>query len=187
MTSGCACNSGWSGAERADVAVSTDIVATWRRPRQVMRKLLAMGQREDRALMFLMLGCGLMFVGQWPMISREEALLPDQGAPLQARLAITFFAWLMIWPIAFYAIGGLSHVIMRTFGGRGSYYAARLALFWALLAATPAWLLYGMVAGFIGPGPAASGTGILWAVVFLLFWGISLREAEREPEAQSAE
>ncbi|MBF9060139.1 hypothetical protein HKCCSP123_13210 [Rhodobacterales bacterium HKCCSP123] len=169
------------------MAVSSDIVATWRRPRQVMRKLLAMGRREDRALIVLMLGCGLMFVGQWPIISREVALAPDQGAPLQARLAITFFAWLMIWPIAFYAIGGLSHLVARMVGGRGSFYAARLALFWAILAATPAWLLYGMVSGFVGPGPAAQGTGILWAVVFLLFWGISLREAEREPEARTAE
>lgn len=167
--------------------VSTDIVASWRRPGRVMRRLLAMGRREDRALMFLMLGCGLMFVGQWPIISREEALMPDQGAPLQARLAITFFAWLMIWPIALYALGGLTHLVARVLGGRGSHYSARLALFWALLAATPAWLFYGMVAGFIGPGPAANGAGILWAVAFLLIWGISLREAEREPEAETAQ
>jgi len=136
--------------------------------------------------MVLMLACGLMFVGQWPLIAREEALMPDQGAPLQARLAITFFAWLMIWPIALYALGGLTHLLARAVGGRGSYFSARLALFWALLAATPAWLFYGMVAGFIGPGPAANVAGVLWAVVFLLIWGISLREAEREPEAQTA-
>jgi len=151
-----------------------------------MRRLLDMGRREDRALMVLMLACGLMFVGQWPLIAREEALMPDQGAPLQARLAITFFAWLMIWPIALYALGGLTHLLARAVGGRGSYFSARLALFWALLAATPAWLFYGMVAGFIGPGPAANVAGVLWAVVFLLIWGISLREAEREPEAQTA-
>jgi len=166
--------------------VSTDIVASWRRPGRVMRRLLDMGRREDRALMVLMLACGLMFVGQWPLIAREEALMPDQGAPLQARLAITFFAWLMIWPIALYALGGLTHLLARAVGGRGSYFSARLALFWALLAATPAWLFYGMVAGFIGPGPAANVAGVLWAVVFLLIWGISLREAEREPEAQTA-
>ncbi|WP_284263394.1 YIP1 family protein [Roseicyclus amphidinii] len=166
--------------------VSTDIVGSWRRPGRVMRRLLDMGRREDRALMFLMLGCGLMFVGQWPLIAREEALMPDQGAPLQARLAITFFAWLMVWPIALYALGGLTHLVARLFGGRGSHYTARLALFWALLAASPAWLFYGMVAGFIGPGPAANGAGILWAVAFLTIWIICLREAEREPEAQTA-
>lgn len=166
--------------------VSTDIVASWRRPGRVMRRMLDMGRREDRALLFLMLACGLMFVGQWPIISREEALMPDEGAPLQARLAITFFAWLMIWPIAFYALGGLTHLLATLVGGRGSFYSARLALFWALLAATPGWLFYGMVAGFIGPGPAANLAGSLWAVVFLAIWGISLREAERQPEAETA-
>jgi hypothetical protein len=72
------------------MSVSRDIVATWRRPRTVMRSLLAQGRREDRALMFLILACGIIFVSQWPVISRGGA-----RSPLQARLAITFFAWLM--------------------------------------------------------------------------------------------
>jgi hypothetical protein len=110
------------------MSVSRDIVATWRRPRRVMRSLLAQGRREDRALMFLILACGIIFVSQWPVISREAAL-DDAGAPLQARLAITFFAWLMIWPLAFYGIGSLTHLV-AAFGGRGSvlYRAARAVL-----------------------------------------------------------
>jgi hypothetical protein len=35
------------------MSVSRDIVATWRRPRRVMRSLLSQGRREDRAIMFL--------------------------------------------------------------------------------------------------------------------------------------
>jgi hypothetical protein len=54
------------------------------------------------------------------------------GAPLQARLAITFFAWLMIWPLLFYGLGSLTHLIARALGGKGTFYSARLALFWAL-------------------------------------------------------
>jgi hypothetical protein len=135
--------------------------------------------------MFLMLACGIIFVSQWPAISREAALDSD-GAPLQARLAITFFAWLMIWPLALYALGSLTHLIARAFGGRGSYYSARLALFWALLASTPAWLFYGLVAGFIGPGPAEQLVGAGLLLAFLAIWGMCFREAETSPEAEAA-
>jgi hypothetical protein len=66
----------WLSRRRAaeTMSVSRDIVATWRRPRRVMRSLLAQGRREDRAIMFLMLACGIIFVSQWPVISREAAL-----------------------------------------------------------------------------------------------------------------
>ncbi len=166
------------------MSVTRDIVATWRRPRQVMRRLLAMGQREDRALMYLMLACGLIFVAQWPRISRE-ATLDAGGAPLDARLSITFFAMLMVWPILLYGLGALSHLMARVFGGKGTWYTARLALFWSLLASCPAWLFYGLVQGFVDPGPTHSivGAGVL--AVFLGFWAVTLHEAERAPPAES--
>lgn len=166
------------------MSVTGDIVATWRRPRQVMRKLLDMGQREDRALMFLIVACGLIFVAQWPALSRAAYL--DPSVPLDARIGGALFAWFFVMPVTCYGIAALSRLVARALGGRGTWYAARLALFWSLLAATPAWLLYGLVAGFIGPGVGEQITGALLAVVFLSFWGISLREAERAPEAEAS-
>ncbi|MGP1355828.1 YIP1 family protein [Roseicyclus sp.] len=168
------------------MSVSRDIVATWRRPREVMRRLLAQGRREDRALAFLIGACFLIFVAQWPRISREAYFAAEGDAPLQARLAITFFAMLMIWPLMAYALGALTHLVARLVGGRGTWYSARLALFWALLASTPAWLLHGLVAGFIGPGPAQNLVGALLLLAFLAIWGICLGEAERGPEAETA-
>ena len=167
------------------MAVSSDIIATWRAPSRVMRKLLSMGQREDRALAILIAACFVIFVAQWPRLSRDTYLAGGEGPPLDAQLAITFFAMLMIWPLMAYALAGLSHLIARIFGGRGSWYSARLALFWSLLATTPAWLLYGLVAGFIGPGPALQLVGGLLLLAFLTIWSLALREAERAPEAQT--
>jgi hypothetical protein len=165
------------------MAVSSDIVATWRRPRQVMRRLLAMGRREDRAIVILLAACFVIFVAQWPRLSREAYLAAPGEPPLEARLAITFFAMVMVWPIMAYMLAGLSHLVARLFGGRGTWYSSRLALFWTLLATTPAWLLHGLVTGFIGPGPQAQVVGAFLLFAFLAIWGICLREAEREPEA----
>jgi hypothetical protein len=152
-----------------------------------MRRLLAQGKREDRALVFLIGACLMIFVAQWPRIAREAHLAPEGAAPLDARLSITFFTMLMIWPLMAYGLAALSHLVARLFRGRGSWYSARLALFWSLLATTPAWLLYGLVSGFIGPGPAERLTGALLLLAFGAIWGISLREAERGPEAETAQ
>jgi hypothetical protein len=158
------------------VAVTTDIVATWRRPRAVIRRHLAQGAREDRALVYLMLACGLIFVGQWPALQR--AALADPSTPLDARLGGALMAWVFVAPLAMYAVAALSHLLARALGGRGTGYGARLALFWSLLAASPLWLLYGLVAGMIGPGPAMTATGVVAFAGFLVLWVAALIEAE---------
>lgn len=156
--------------------VTTDISATYRGPRRVMQRLLEMGQREDRALAFLMTACGIVFVAQLPRLAREAHLT---GQELNMLLGGTLLAWVVIAPLIFYLLAGLSHVIARLLGGQGDWYGARLALFWSLLSSTPLMLLHGLVAGFVGPGPALQGVGVLWLGVFLWFWISSLLQAER--------
>ena len=158
------------------MAVTSDITATYRGPRNVMRRLLDMGRREDRALAFLMSACVIVFVAQLPRLAREAHLT---GQELDMLMGGTLLAWLMIAPLMLYALAGLSHVVAKLLGGQGTWYGARLALFWSLLSSTPLMLLHGLVAGFIGPGPALQAVGILWLGVFLWFWISSLVQAER--------
>jgi len=156
--------------------VSRDIARSYRAPRRVMREMLAAGPREDRAIAILMAGCGLVFVSQWPSLARAEYL---GGAPLDRALAYGFFAWLMIMPLALYGLAAVAHLLARVFGGRGSFFGARLALFWALLASAPLILLYGLTAGLIGPGIEADIAGGAWLAAFLAFWIAGMLEAER--------
>lgn len=154
--------------------VVRDIAATYRKPRRVMRRLLDMGPREDRALAILMAGCLIMFIAQWPRLSAEAH---RTGEALNPLLGASLMAWLFIAPLVFYLLAFVSRLPAWLFVGRISGYAARVALFWAFLAATPLILLHGLVAGFIGTGPALQGVGALWLVVFLWFWLSNLREA----------
>lgn len=167
------------------MAVSNDMIRTWRAPRAVMRKLLDQGQREDRAIAYLMIACLLIFVAQWPRLSRLAAGfdLPAGAAvpQLDQLIAYEFMAWLMIWPLFLYLLGGATHWIARLFGGQGTMYGARIALFWALLATTPALLLHGLTAGFVGPGVQTDIVGGLWALAFGIIWISSLIEAESKP------
>ncbi len=158
------------------MSVINDIARTYRAPREVLRKKLEVGQREDRALATLVAACLLVFVAQWPLLARQAHLKPD--VPLDARLGGALLAWLFIAPLAAYVMAAATRLAARLFGGRGNWFGARLALFWALLAASPLWLLNGLVAGLVGPGPALSLVGAVAFGVFLVFWGAGLWEVE---------
>jgi hypothetical protein len=149
-----------------------------------VREKLARGEREDRALATLMGACFLVFVSQWPILSRQAYL--DPSVPLDARMAGALMGWLFIAPIAAYVMAAASHLLAKVFGGRGTWFGARLALFWALLAASPLWLLNGLVAGIIGPGQALNLVGVIAAGAFVVFWGAGLWEAERGKGARTA-
>jgi hypothetical protein len=158
------------------MAVTSDILRSYRAPRAVMRDLLRQGPREDRALVYLMLGCLLVFIGQWPRLARESHLTPELTLDLLITSAL--LGWLFLAPLVFYGLAALSHAVARVFGGRGNWFSARLAMFWALLAASPFWLLNGLVAGFVGPGSALTATGAVTGIAFLYIWIGGLLEAE---------
>lgn len=164
------------------MAVTTDMMRSWRRPREVMRELLSHGPREDRALAYLMAACVVIFIAQWPRLARMSAgfdLSAGAEVPeLSQLIAYEMLGWLMMWPLIFYGIAALSHIVAKIFGGKGTWYTARLALFWALLATTPAALLYGLTAGLIGPGPQTHVVGAIWGVLFIVIWVQSLRQAQ---------
>jgi hypothetical protein len=156
--------------------VTTDIVATYRGPRRVVARLLAMGQREDRLLAFLMGGCVLMFFARLPALSRQAHL---QGEDQNMLMGGSLLALVFILPLILYALAWLTHMVMRLFTGQGDSWHARLALFWALLAASPLALLNGLVAGFIGPGGAQQAVGLLWVLLFFWVWISGLIEGYR--------
>lgn len=162
------------------MAATRDIVATYRGPAAVVRRLLAQGPREDRALIYLMLGCLMVFVAQTPRLAREAHVT---GAELRMLMGATLMAWLFIAPLVFYVLAGLSALVLRLFRAGVSGFGARLALFWALLASSPLMLLWGLTAGFVGAGPALTLVGVLWLALFGWFWAGGLVGAARSGAA----
>ena len=158
------------------MSVTRDIVRTYRHPRQVLRRRVAGGPREDRALAVLMAACFLVFVAQWPYLARLAH--EDPSVTLQMRLGGALMGWLFIAPLGAYVLAAITHAAARLVGGRASWFKARMALFWALLAASPLWLLNGLVAGFIGPGPSLNLVGAVAIGAFGVFWGAGLWEVE---------
>lgn len=164
--------------------VTNDMVRTWRAPRAVMRDLLAQGRREDRAIAYLMIACFLIFVAQWPRLSRIDSGFEPSPWPtdvnFEGMMTYTFYSLVIMVPLLMYAIAALSHIVARALGGKGSWYGARLALFWSLLTTAPLFLLHGLVRGFIGIGLEANIVGAILLALFTLIWMQCLREAESQ-------
>jgi hypothetical protein len=111
-----------------------------------------------------------------PRLAREAHLT---GQDLDMLMGASLLAWIFIAPLALYCVAGASYLVIRVVRGQGSAFGARLALFWALLAASPLMLLNGLVAGFIGPGLELRIVGFLWFAFFLWFWLAGLLAAAR--------
>jgi hypothetical protein len=141
-----------------------------------MRSHLARGRSEPWLFSLLVAFIIVVFVAQWPAASRDSFLQPE--VPLIQRLFAAGLAMLALIPI-WYLLAAVGHWAARLLGGKGDYYGARLALFWALVTVCPAMLLQGLVKGMIGPGPALNLVSSATGVAFLLFWIINLIEAER--------
>lgn len=157
------------------MGVVADIGRTWMRgPRDVVRAHLAQGPQEARALAFLMLGCALAFLAQWPRLAREAHL---EGAEFERLLAYALVGWLMAWPLLFYLAAWIGHGVSRALGGRGSSGDARMALFWSWLAASPMGLLTGALAGLTGASLATNAAGVAWIAVVAGFWWRAQRAA----------
>ena len=153
-----------------------DIVESWRAPARGLRRHLSRPRSEAYAFTFLFTFLLVAFVAQTPYASRLAHLMPE--VPLTQRLFASFLGLIATIP-AWYGLAAVSRLVAGLMGGQGSWYGARMALFWALVTMAPAMLLMGLSLGFLGQGAQTNALGALVGVIFLVLWGLMLREAER--------
>jgi hypothetical protein len=158
------------------MSASTELVATWTAPRAALRRHLARGVSEPFAFSLLLIFLILAFVGQWPVAARDAHFAGDaSSAPRIFAKALAVLATIPLW----YGLAAVSRLVARALGGQGSWYSARIALFWALATVGPLMLLQGLVAGMIGPGPALVAVSSVTGIAFLWLWLTMLHEAEK--------
>jgi hypothetical protein len=155
------------------MGVVSDILRTYRTPRAVLRHRIGPEVNESGALITVMLACSLIFVAQWPRLARA-AFEAEQD--IQVHIGGALLAWVFIMPLVLYILAGALHIVLHLVRGKQSAYEVRMATFWALLAAAPLWLLYGLVVGFIGAGAGVTVIGFIAFAAFTLFWGLGLLE-----------
>ena len=156
------------------MSLTADILRSYRAPRRVLRSQLAEGRREDRALIYLMIACVLIFIAQWPALTRAAAV--DPSVPLQARMGGALMGVLFVLPLLAYGFAFLLWLVARLFGPI-SPYAARLAFFWALLAISPLMLAQAAMASVPAAAMLVPVFGLLVLAAFVLILVAGLRAA----------
>lgn len=122
------------------------VIAAWPNFRQSTALQLAAPKSEARLLAYIYIASFLGFVASIPEVA---ALSIETDNTLIQLLFGRLFSALFFAPLFFYLIAGLGHFLLARIGGKGSYYDARLALFWALLVATPLLLVLALVRAFL--------------------------------------
>lgn len=162
------------------MALTQDILATYKGPKRVFTRFLAQGRNEVRTLLFVLIAGMLMFIAVTPYQARLGELDPE--TPFIARLYWSALVYILILPIMIYLfaliVTGVARVARRQITG----YEIRFTLIWALLATTPVMLIMGLTAGFIGPGILLQGLGLIWLIVFGWFWVSGLLSADGTSE-----
>jgi hypothetical protein len=165
-------------------SIVSDILHTWRAPRDAMHEQLTRGYEEPRALMYVMLAGGLFFVAGIPRAIQGN--MAQSAEPLDGSGVIVswFITSVVIVTLMRYFMAAVSRWCAKPFGGRGSYFTARLGFFWMSVAVAPAILLAGVVdfvALMTGSAPilfAADILNIAAQILLLWFWGRALVETE---------
>ncbi len=132
---------------------------------------------ERVKLAVLMAALLISLIAQTPLRAREAQI--DPSIPFEVRMGGAMLAVMFIMPLIAYGVAALVSALSRLTPRRLSPEDSRLALFWALLAVSPAMLLWGLVAGMIGPGPAQTLTAALAGIGFVMIWGAGIAALAR--------
>lgn len=164
------------------MSIVLDIAQTYTRPREVQLRQMRAGEHsEGRALAVLMGACFLLFVATLPNLSRQAFL--DPSIPFQGRMAGAFFGWVLLMPLVFYMASLLLILVFKLLRFAVPGHHVRMAIFWALLASVPLWLMAGLAAGFTGEssGTKVSGLAAIGAFgVFTIFGLVAARGTAQE-------
>ncbi len=156
------------------MSVVRNIIRSYRAPRAVISDLVARGTGEPQILFYGVLACGLIFVAQWPGLSRAATL--DPSITFEQRMGGALFGIMFMLPLLLYGLAGLIQLGLRLAKGPVAGLHVRLVLFWSLLAVTPLMLVQGGLTGFVGASPGVSAFGFVVLAVFLYILGAGLRE-----------
>ena len=148
------------------MSIVTNICRTYYKPIKTYSKLFKSGASEKKNLAYLVCGCVLSFIAEWPAQSRQ-AFTNQQ--PVDELMGAILLSNLFLLPLIFYLLSIIIHLFTKIFRSRILGTELRLIIFWAYLAAAPILLLVGLVEGFLGRNLQYFVTAGVWFSVFLAF------------------
>ncbi len=113
-----------------------EMLAAWNDLRGSIRRQMDLHPREATITAYIMFGCFGIFLGFLPrLFATDLSNSPDQS--LAAGVVIWLFVVMFFAPLFFYGLSALTHLVAKQFGGKGTYYTARLSMGWMLVVTVP--------------------------------------------------
>jgi hypothetical protein len=166
------------------MSVTRNIARTYRAPRTTIRGMIGQGITEPQIMAFGLISCGLIFVAQWPGLSRAATLEPS--ITFEQRMGGALFGIMFMLPLMLYGVAGLLQLVLRVLAGPVEGIRVRLVLFWSLLSVTPLMLVQGGLAAFLGATQAVTAFGFVVTAVFLYILGAGLIEVARPRHGEAS-
>jgi hypothetical protein len=94
------------------VSVLTDIKLAYYKPRNVMKRQISSGIKEEQTLFFAILFGLLSFLSLLPAIAKHAYLTNES---LSALAAAQFISSVFMMPLLMYGIAAISHLILKYF------------------------------------------------------------------------
>lgn len=143
-----------------------------------MQRQLDKHPGEEKLLVYLVVAILLFFVARIPNLLEAANLQATEDISNTAIFVTNLVSSFFFAPLLFYGLAAVSRIIARFFGGRGSGYSARLALFWALLVISPLALVSTILQLLIPVLWLATALPIVMFLLFAFVWGACLSVAE---------
>ena len=121
------------------MSVVINISKTYYKPNQTYTKLFAAGASEKENLAYLVGGCVISFVAQWPAQSRQ-AFINQQ--PVDELMGAILLSNLFLLPLIFYLVSAILFIFAKTFKSNILGVELRLIIFWSYLIASGSVLSY---------------------------------------------
>lgn len=141
----------------------------------------AAGIGEERLLAYVAFACFAAFLAGLPAAIQDSAAEGVAGGAV-GLVAGRFVAVVIFGPLFLYGLAAITHMIAsRVFGGQGSFFDARFALFWALVLGVPLVVANALAAHLLmqgGQGHLALWLGLGVFLLWLWIWTSLLAIAE---------
>lgn len=160
------------------MSIAAEIVRAYKSPRASMRRRLVAHPGEERLLMYLVVAILLFFVARIPNLLVSSAAQATDDISGSAIFVTNLVASFFFAPLLFYGVAAVSRIVSKVFGGKGSGYSARLALFWSLLVISPLALLSTILQSAFPVLWLATALPIVMFLLFAFVWGACLSVAE---------
>ena len=160
------------------MSVAGEILRAYRGIRASMRRQLEAHPGEERLLIYLVVAILLFFVARIPNLLETSAAQATEEVSGNAIFVTNLVASFFFAPLLFYGLAAISHVLSKVFKGKGTGYAARLALFWSLLVVSPLALISTILQSAIPVIWLATALPVVMFLLFAFVWGSCLSVAE---------